>query len=655
MDGKAFQGNLALAWLAAIVESSADAVIGETLEGTVTSWNAAAERIYGYAAEEAIGQPISMLVPAEAADDLACLFERVRRGERIQRHETVRRCKDGKKVDVALSLSPICDAAGAIVGVATIARDVTDQRRLERELREGDARHRLAVEAARIGTWFWYVKTERLEWTPLCRSMHGIGPADEVSFERFLAIVHPDDRGRTDDAVRRSFEQRCDFRIEHRVVWPDGSVHWLAGLGRPFYDEAGEPERMLGVSLDITEHKQAEQERAGLLERERAALAEAHAAARAKDDFLATLSHELRTPLQAMLGWTQLLKARVDDAAAMQRKGLETIERNARTQAQLIEDLLDVSRIVAGKLRVDRGRVDLVDVVTAALESARSAAEAKAIRLDATIEPVGGVVLGDATRLQQVVANLLANAVKFTPSGGQIRVRLEPERATARIVVDDSGRGMSPDLLPYVFDRFRQAESATTRRQGGLGLGLAIVRHIVELHGGTVRAESPGEGLGSTFTVTLPVVDAEPSAVLAERARQGRGRGPVALDGVRVLVVDDDADARDLLEIVLHEAGAEVHAVASVRAALDALTSFRPQLLLSDIGMPEEDGYALIREVRAREPQGDGRIPAVALTAFASCAEREEALALGFDAHFAKPANADDLARTVASLVGRAA
>ena len=362
--------------------------------------------------------------------------------------------------------------------------------------------------------------------------MHGLGPDEEVSYARLLAMLHPDDRARTESAVARSIEERVQYRIEHRVVWPDGSVRWLSVLGRAFHDEQGRPDRMLGVALDVTAQKQAEEERAQLLAREQAARAEAQAATRAKDDFLAVLSHELRTPLQSMLGWTHVMRAHLLDGRLVQ-KGLATMERNVKTQAQLVEDLLDVSRIVAGTLRLEQRRVAPEHVVTGALESARVAADAKSIQLDAAIESVAGTVLGDADRLQQVVSNLLTNAVKFTPIGGRVSVRLGREGASARIVVEDSGRGIAPDFLPRVFDRFRQAESGTTRRHGGLGLGLAIVHHLVEAHGGQVKAESPGEGRGATFTVTLPLVEAEPSAVARGCGKPSGNGGPAASAGVR--------------------------------------------------------------------------------------------------------------------------
>jgi CheY-like chemotaxis protein/nitrogen-specific signal transduction histidine kinase len=384
-----------------------------------------------------------------------------------------------------------------------------------------------------------------------------------------------------------------------------------------------------------------------------AALSEAHAAARAKDEFLAVLSHELRTPLQAILGWTRLLGPRLHDAHLVGR-GLATIERSAAAQAILIEDLLDVSRIVAGKLRIDRKPVDVAGVITTAVEATRSAAEARSLAVDVRLGPLDGVVVGDAARLQQIVTNLLTNAVKFTPSGGRIVVRLERAGAAARIVVADTGCGISGDLLPHVFDRFRQGDSGATRTQGGLGLGLAIVRHLVELHGGTVTAESGGEAQGATFTVILPVSRAAHAAPHAAREEAAPAVPPGVLDGVRVLVVDDDPDARELLDIALHEAGAEVHVVDSTRAAVGELASFRPDLLLSDIGMPGEDGYALIHEVRSQESGARGHLPAIALTAFASNADRERALACGFDVHVAKPIDAGDLAALAATLLRRA-
>jgi signal transduction histidine kinase/CheY-like chemotaxis protein len=472
--------------------------------------------------------------------------------------------------------------------------------------------------------------------------MYGLGDDAEVSYARLLAQLHPDDCERTERAVARSLEERADYRIEHRVVRPDGAERWLSVLGRPYCDAAGGVRRMLGVAMDVTEQK-------ALLGREQAARAEAQAATQAKDEFLAVLSHELRTPLQAMLGWTHMLRAPGLDAERT-CKALETIERNVMAQERLIEDLLDVSRIVAGKLRLASQPVELADVLTSALESLGAEAGAKSIRVEAMIA-ASAVVLGDRDRLRQVVANLLTNAVKFTPRGGRIAVRLLREGPVAKVVVEDSGCGISAAFLPHVFERFRQAESAYARPHGGLGLGLAIVFHIVALHGGTVRAKSPGEGLGATFTITLPLV----GAATAERgdASPARPEGRFAIEGVRVLVVDDDTDARELFEVALRASGAEVRSVGSAAAALVELDSFAAHLLVSDIGMPGEDGYALLRRLRAREPPGGAHLPAIALTAFAGPTDRAQAIDAGFEVHLAKPVTPSALVEEVAKLAGR--
>jgi PAS domain S-box-containing protein len=645
--------ELAWAWLAAIVESSTDAVIGKTLDGVITSWNAAAAHQYGYSREEAIGQSIWLIVPPEKRDELSGFFDRIRRGERIESHETVRRRKDGTTIEVAVTPSPILDAAGVVVGVSAIGHDIDERKRLERVLRDSEERLRLAVEAAHLGVWSWDLEDDQLLWTPECKSMHGLGPDDEVTYERFLALIHPDDRDGSERAIQRALDGCSELRIEHRIVWPDGSLHWISGSGRALCTGVKGPCHMVGVSLDITAQKHADQERAALLRRERAARAEAQSATRAKDEFLAVLSHELRTPLHAILGWAEILRGPGADPRRME-KGLETITRNAKLQTQMIEDLLDISRIVAGKDRISNERVDLANVVAAAVESAKVAVRARSLRLDATIEPIERAVLGDPDRLQQIVSNLLANAVKFTSAGGDIHVWLQQRGSEAWLVVEDTGRGIAPELLPHIFERFRQGGSSTVRSHGGLGLGLAIVRHFVELHGGAVSAESDGEGRGARFTVRLPLSDDERRARAVGRATNG-ATPAAALRDVRVLVVDDDLDACELIELALRASGAKVSAVHSARAALEAMDSFRPQVLMSDIGMPEEDGYSLIRRVRVREATEGGRVPAIALTAFASQADREQALATGFDVHLTKPVSPGDLTRTVAKLVKQAA
>jgi signal transduction histidine kinase/ActR/RegA family two-component response regulator len=389
-----------------------------------------------------------------------------------------------------------------------------------------------------------------------------------------------------------------------------------------------------------------------LLVQEQAARAEAERANRAKDEFLATLSHELRTPLNAMLGWLWWLRRGDLDEERGQR-ALETIERNTRALAQLIEDLLDVSRIITGKLRLEVRAADLVAIITAAVEAVRPAAQAKGIQLDVGLPGSPADVSGDPDRLQQVMWNLLSNAIKFTPEQGRVTVRLTPGARHAEIVVADTGRGIAPELLPYVFDRFRQADASHRSAQGGLGLGLSIVRHLVELHGGTVTAASPGEGQGARFTIRLPVLG-EPAAPGTDlRAGRVPEVASPTLDGLRILVVDDDPDARDCIAAMLEKYGARVVVAGSASAALQTLNAFPADVLVSDLRMPGGDGFDLIRRVRARPGEAGRRLAAVALTASPRVEDRARALEAGFDMHVPKPVEAADLAGVVAGLAGR--
>ncbi|HEV7506586.1 MAG TPA: response regulator [Thermoanaerobaculia bacterium] len=410
------------------------------------------------------------------------------------------------------------------------------------------------------------------------------------------------------------------------------------------------------LKKEIRVREWAEQERARLLVLEQAARKHAEEANRMKDEFLATLSHELRTPLNAILGWVQVLRTGKLDAAAGAR-ALETIERNSRAQAQLIADLLDVSRIITGKLRLELKPVELARIIDAALDSARPAADAKAIDLVVSLDSLESPVLGDSDRLQQVIWNLLSNAIKFTPRGGRVEVRLTESGLNAVIEVRDSGIGIRPDFLPYVFDRFRQAESTLTRSHGGLGLGLSIVRHLLELHGGTVEVESAGEHLGTTFRVSLPLRGATTGEKTTEGGPNPPAEGvwnlPDLLAGVHVLVLEDEADTRDLLALALEQCGAEVSAFGSVPEALAAFDIAVPDVVLSDIGVPFEDGYSFIRKVRSRPPAEGGAVPAAALTAYARAEDRRQTLEAGFQTHLAKPVDPSELIAAVARLAGR--
>jgi len=427
-----------------------------------------------------------------------------------------------------------------------------------------------------------------------------------------------------------------------------GRPKWWDAIVTPVGDAQGKPKWLVATLRDITDRKQAEQARQQLLERERAARAEAESANRVKDEFLAVLSHELRSPLNPIVGWSKLLRSRKLDQKIIDR-ALETIERNAQMQTQLIEDLLDVSRILQGKLSLNVSPVDLASTIQAAMETVRLAAEAKAIQIQTLLESEVGQVLGDAGRLQQIVWNLLSNAVKFTPQAGRVDIRLERFDSQAQIIVSDTGKGIHPDFLPHVFDYFRQADSTTTRNFGGLGLGLAIVRQLVELHGGTVRADSLGEGQGATFTVRLPLMPTQP------RPDQDRKQSEQSLDlnGVKVLLVDDDENSREFVAFLLEMYGASVTAVDSAGEAFAALTQFKPDVLLSDIGMPDVDGYMLIRQLRTLSPQEGGQIQAIALTAYAGEINYQQALAAGFQRHVSKPVEPDQLLAAIISLIGR--
>jgi PAS domain S-box-containing protein len=442
---------------------------------------------------------------------------------------------------------------------------------------------------------------------------------------------------------------------ETKVPHKDGGSRYVEVSYIPQLNETRAVEGFVALISDISDRKKAEQEREQLLKSEQASRAEAEAANRLKDEFLATLSHELRTPLNAMFGWTQLLSTRKFDEITTAR-ALETIDRNTKSLKVLIDDVLDVSRIITGKLHLKVTPVQLRTVVQAAFDTVRPAAEAKEILLESIFDSSLGIVLGDAHRLQQVVWNLLSNAIKFTPHGGRVDVQLTQIDSHLQIRVRDTGEGIAPDMLPYVFERFRQADSSSTRSHGGLGLGLAIVRHLVELHGGTVRAESLGIGHGSTFIVSLPIKAAiEPT--IAEQLSPTEANVAEhclpTLEGLRVLVVDDEADARELIATMLQPYGVEVMAAASAVEALLALQEFQPDVLVSDIGMPGEDGYALIRQLRALSQEQGGRIPAVALTAYARAEDRTQALLAGFQLHISKPVNQAELAAVIANLAGR--
>lgn len=937
----------ASALLAEIVASSEDAIISKSLEGKILSWNSAAERMFGYAAEEAIGQPITMLIPPDRMEEEESILARFRQGQRVEHYETVRLSKTGTPLDISLTVSPVRDPSGRIVGASKIARDITARKKTEEALREqrewlrvtlhsiGDAviatdtegavtflnpvaesltgwkqpeahgkqllevfhivneqtrepvdnpalraikegevvglanhtvliakdgteitiddsgspivdhegkilgavlifrditerraaedRFRMAVESApnamvmiddrglislvnsQTERLFGYSRDELIarpvemlvperfsklhpEYrasfaaTPQARAMGagrdlfgqrkdgsevpieiGLSPIKtngktlvlssivditerreaELRMSAHLAITRIlAESPRLSDAMPRilmTVGETLGWRIgdlwmldpEAAVLrcvhqWHDPGVDvqgfmaanqrftFAPGVGLPgrilmsgrpewisdvtkddnfprafaastdglhcavgfpilfgdrvlgvmefFSHEILEPDPQMLAMLEaigsqigqFVERRRAEEERSSLLAREKSAREQAEAASRAKDEFVAMVSHELRAPLNAILGWTQLLQTgKFDEDQAVH--ALDIIERNTKIQVKLIEDLLDISRVISGKLVLRVHPVEIGKIIEAATESIRAAANVKSIHLDVHTDPAGCWVSGDPNRMQQIVWNLLSNAVKFTPAHGRIEVRAERVGSQIQVTVSDSGAGIESGFLPYVFDRFSQASPTSVRRHGGLGLGLAIVKNLIELHGGTVRAESAGEGLGATFTLMLPM-----SAAYIEEAAPAGLKGfadsaatfGTLLQGVRLMVVDDEADTRELLTAMLGASGAEVRAYASASQALEEIEQWKPSILISDIGMPNEDGYSLIRRVRALGARG-GDIPAIALTGYAKSEDRTRALAAGFQMHVPKPVESAELIMVVASLVGR--
>ncbi|HXB54803.1 MAG TPA: ATP-binding protein [Vicinamibacteria bacterium] len=501
--------------------------------------------------------------------------------------------------------------------------------------------------------------------------------------DAYLVIDHDWRLLATNSVAESMIFQRPASELLGRVVWPtypegadpefqrqcqravdDGqAVHFEARsevAGRWFEAHAYPREDRLEIYLrDITERRRAEEERAALLERERLARADAEAANRLKDEFLATLSHELRSPLHAIVAWSHLLREPGSDPGTVSR-AVEAIHRNAQAQAQLVSDILDVSRIITGQFRISRSPVGLAELIESAVDTVRLAAEARGIQLNLAIDPAAGAVLGDASRLQQVIWNLLSNAIRFAPVGGQVEVRVEAAGSCIELSVTDDGPGIDPAFLPYIFDRFRQADASSTRRHAGLGLGLAIVRHLVELHGGTVEARNREGRSGAVFIVRLQrgqgvSIDTTPAEGRAPtKAGPEEAQAAPSLAGVSVLVVDDEEDTREAMAIGLGRYGARVATSSCVREALDALERERPHVLVADIGMPGEDGYALLQRVRALPAERGGATPAIALTAYASAQDRLDALRTGFQMHVPKPVTPGELAIVVARVMAPA-
>ncbi len=773
------QTEKATAHLAAIVESSDDAIISKNLRGIITTWNKGAEKIFGYKSGEVIGKSIDILFPFYRIDEEPLILERISRGEKIDHYETIRLRKDRTEVDISLTISPILDKSGKIIGASKIARDISGRKRTEESLRENQAMLSLAMKSSRMGVWERNVKTGEVYWSEELEKIFGL---EKGAFAKtrtsFYDLMHADDRKRTLEEIDRAVVEHRDYTVEFRFIHADNSIHWMEGRGQAIYNDLDEPVKLYGIGIDITERKRADQvlqesenrfrmmsdnapmlvwmsgtdklrtyfnqtwldftgramaeeigdgwirgiypkdyeqclktyknsfdarkefemeyrlrhfngdycwvidrgvplftpegvfkgyigscvdvterkeselRREDILRREHAARLEAEAASRAKDEFLSVLSHELRTPLNSMFGWIRMLRAgMLNEERTVQ--AFEVIERNVRLQNNLIEDLLDVSRIITGKMRIETERVDFVSIINSSVEAARPAADAKNISLTVETESDSQIVSGDATRLQQIVGNLINNAIKFTPQNGIVSLELKRADGKIRLEVRDSGIGISKEFLPMIFDRFKQADSTTKRAHSGLGLGLTIVKNLTELHYGTIKALSDGDNSGATFVVEFPpYIQAEVD--FNAKIEKFIGQTDEALNGVEVLLVDDDCDSLLPLQMLLESQKANVECADSAQAALDKLSEKNFDILISDIGMPDMDGYELLSKVR-QSANGDGtQIPAIALTAYASTQDRQRALAAGFQYHLAKPIDFDRFLSAIKSLLNDA-
>ena len=632
------------------------------------------ERMSGIPRADVLGQNAFDVFPflRETGED-KCFFAALGGESTLSENRPYTIPETGREGFFRAYYSPLRDVEGKVVGGIVFVRDITERKRAEEAARDAYQRINFHVENSPLAVVEWDHDFRVSRWSDSAERLFG-WTAEEVLGKHVgdWHFVFDEDVDAVEQVTNR---QRVGEEVQgvqrNRNYTKDGAVLYCEWYNSVLRDEAGNLVSVLSQILDVTARKRGEEERAALLERERDARRQAQEADRLKDEFLATLSHELRTPLTSILGWAILINKKEIEETNFDR-ALETIERNARAQARLIDDLLDVSRIITGNLRLDIRTTNLVSVVTAAKDGLLPTAEAKRITLQTEFEGETCLVKGDSNRLRQVIWNLVLNAIKFTPRGGSVTISVGCLDPYVRLKVSDTGEGIPSEFLPYVFDRFRQAEGSLTRKQGGLGLGLAVVRHLVELHGGHVMAESPGPGQGSTFTVDLPLAEdrRDPSRAQLRRQEKERRRNAesgvtgVDISGVRVLLVEDDADTRSLLVLTLQRRGAEVGSASSAAEALRLFNEMdysdpakgsdkrRPfDVIVSDIGMPDEDGYQFMSKIRALPPEQGGLVPAIALTGYATRKDQEHALAAGYQLHLAKPVEPEDLVAAIANLV----
>jgi len=637
--------DLARLHLATAVDATEDAILSTDLAGAIASWNPSADRLFGYTAAEAIGQPIDLIIPPEGRTIEEEMRKRILESQSLERYETDRITKAGERIRVSLTASPVRNAQGEIVGIVRIVRDIGRVQRAQRDA----LRLAAIVDSSDDAIVSKDLNGIVMSWNRAAEAMFGY-TADEMVGQSIRKLLPADRQSEEDHVLSRI---RRGERIDHYETIrqrKNGELLPVSLTVSPILSADGIVIGASKIARDVTERVKTDEERRRLL-------GVAQDATRLRDEFLATLSHELRTPLNAILGYARMMRSGLLAGDKLTR-AVDTVARNAASLAQIVEDVLDVSSIISGKIRLNILTVDVASIVREALETVRPAVEAKGLRISTGIAEGVSTVTGDPERLQQIMWNLLANAVKFTPRGGHIDVRVEANESFVDITVSDTGIGITPEFLPYMFDRFRQADSGIGRAHGGLGLGLAITRHLVELQGGRIVASSKGVNRGASFCVELPVrMAAMPRAARDERGAADEGSLDLLvprLDGARILAVDDDPDALSLLREILQATGATVVEASSAQEALDAIEREVPDVLVADLGMPGMSGFDLIACLRNSNRADIRELPAAALTAYARSEDRAKALEAGFQTHLAKPVDPSALMAVVAALAGRA-
>lgn len=565
------------------------------------------------------------------------------------------RVNSQEKITIEFFLHPVIGSSSDVTHIFFCAHDVTEREREVEHYKTRSEQLLFAAENAEIGLWFWDLAEDKIFSTPKCNELFEVPAHDIITLQSFLDIVHPEDSARVAAELRDSQLNGKEYDTDYRVIYSDGTVHWISARGKTFLDREGTPKNMMGVVRKVTDRKIASEELSRVYARERKARDEAEEANRAKDFFLAVVSHELRSPLNAILGWTKILLTKQLDQET-RRNALETIEKSARSQAKLIEDLIDSARVSSGKLRLEFRTINLFEIIKTVYNLQTPAAQTKKIKLQFSADRENIQVFGDPMRLQQVFTNLLSNALKFTNEGGTVQVNVQTLDESAKVTVTDDGQGIKPELLPVIFSQFQQGDEKTSRDRSGLGLGLSIVKILIEKHNGQVQAESDGVGKGSTFTVILPLCGTETD--VSTEIRKSATPGKRLLNGVKILVVEDDQDSREVLQLFLEQSGAVVKSAESANKAMSLLRENPRELfdvIISDLAMPDVDGYSLIKQIRSLPKEKGSKIPALALSAFASNENKQKAISAGFQKYHTKPFDPDAIVQDILQIINNGA